>query len=497
MTFSMVFNTEQVFKTEGVPDYTFVKPSNYTDIFIDFRNPKKPVILEGQSGTGKTTVALKILSELYTGNEPKVYSGRNRDDVTALRSALLSRTSPVIIIDDFHRLSDDLKEEIGESIKIFAEKDSTPVPKVIIIGINKIGTSLVQFTPDSAKRLGIHKIAKGSRSQIFELISKGEATLNLAFSDEDKEKILNEAEGDYWLTQLICQKICIQHDILSTQSSTVTLPFDVNSVRLALVDKFDERYKPFVLEFVKGTRFRQSNRGYFRLLHAVSESGKATVSFDELSGENPKIKPTLDQIKKKRLAQLIQKKNLENFFYFDSKLYTFSIEDPAVAYYVRYLTWENLRKDAGFSKEVSEFKYDVAFSFAGSSRDLVELVKTELEEQDVTCFYDRDYEHKLLGSDLEAEFEAVYSKDSHLVVAFIDEEYKTRIWPKFERSCYNSRVGSGQVIPVRLDDTIIHEISDSIGRIDFSLSSGWESKTKSLLTDKIFERLKELDSSVS
>jgi ABC-type bacteriocin/lantibiotic exporter with double-glycine peptidase domain len=52
---------EEVFVTEGVPEFTFVPPPNYNDILLDVRRPGKPVIIEGQSGTGKTTSIKKIL----------------------------------------------------------------------------------------------------------------------------------------------------------------------------------------------------------------------------------------------------------------------------------------------------------------------------------------------------------------------------------------------------------------------------------------------------
>lgn len=50
---------EDVFVTEGVPNETFVKPPNYNEILVDIRRPGKPVVIEGQSGTGKTTTVKK------------------------------------------------------------------------------------------------------------------------------------------------------------------------------------------------------------------------------------------------------------------------------------------------------------------------------------------------------------------------------------------------------------------------------------------------------
>jgi MoxR-like ATPase len=55
---------EEVFRTEGLPEFTFVPPPNYNEILLDIRHSHKPVILEGQSGTGKTSCVRHILDEL-------------------------------------------------------------------------------------------------------------------------------------------------------------------------------------------------------------------------------------------------------------------------------------------------------------------------------------------------------------------------------------------------------------------------------------------------
>ena len=61
----MTYPVEEVFRTEGVPEFTFVKPPNFNEILVDIRNEGKPTIIEGQSGTGKTTVAKKIIEQAF------------------------------------------------------------------------------------------------------------------------------------------------------------------------------------------------------------------------------------------------------------------------------------------------------------------------------------------------------------------------------------------------------------------------------------------------
>ena len=59
---------EDVFVTEGIPQYTFVKPPNYNEILLDIRK-RKARNFEGQSGTGKTTTAKRIINQLSSDIE--------------------------------------------------------------------------------------------------------------------------------------------------------------------------------------------------------------------------------------------------------------------------------------------------------------------------------------------------------------------------------------------------------------------------------------------
>jgi Cdc6-like AAA superfamily ATPase len=64
----LVLLLEEVFRTEGLPEFTFVAPANYNEILLDIRRLGKPVILEGQSGTGKTTCVRHVVAELGDGS---------------------------------------------------------------------------------------------------------------------------------------------------------------------------------------------------------------------------------------------------------------------------------------------------------------------------------------------------------------------------------------------------------------------------------------------
>jgi hypothetical protein len=80
------------------------------------------------------------------------------------------------------------------------------------------------------------------------------------------------------------------------------------------------------------------------------------------------------------------------------------------------------------------YRFDVAFSFAGPHRDKVraiaELVGQKLGNDRV--FFDEWYEHEILGSDMDTLLQQYYHDQSLFVVADLSEEYANRPWCQAE-----------------------------------------------------------------
>ena len=103
---------EEVFVTEGLPLFTFVKPPNFNEILLDIRHPGKPVIVEGQSGTGKTTCVRKVLDQLG-GAAPEYLTARSATDVHRIEEIARLGSAGRFVIDDFHLCAPDTHGEGG------------------------------------------------------------------------------------------------------------------------------------------------------------------------------------------------------------------------------------------------------------------------------------------------------------------------------------------------------------------------------------------------
>lgn len=106
------------------------------------------------------------------------------------------------------------------------------------------------------------------------------------------------------------------------------------------------------------------------------------------------------------------------------------------------------------SKSVS-FRFDIALSFAGPDRSSAERLRNHLVAAQFSVFYDRDYEHEMLGQDGTLYLSRIYSRDSRYCVVLLSRHYDSREWTQLEREAIRSRELRGErgvLIPVRLDD---------------------------------------------
>lgn len=485
-------NLEEVFVTSGSPRFTFVKPPNYNEILLDIRREGMPVIVEGQSGTGKTTCVRQILQTLG-GEAPQYLSARHARDSNTIREIANGTAEGKFVIDDFHRLSREVQEQLADRAKLAAEAYDVHL-KLVLIGINQLGSSLIRLVPDIAKRTGVHTIQAGDEEVIGQLITEGANALNVEISNISE--VFLESRGDYWLTQQLCQTICSMNNVLETAPTRFSLSFNIETLRARVIRSLRPAYHDIVKDFCRGVRFRPNNDPYLRLLQKVGEHDSSRVDLNELANANPDVRGSINNIKEKRLSILLQNKpNCGLYFFYNSETKAFAIEDPAVFYYIKHLNWSDLRYDCGFRPPTTHVGHDIAISFAGEHRTLAREISRQLRDLDVGVFFDEEYEAKFLGMTWTAEFQRIFGADSLLVVCLLDVNHREKLWTTFERQCFAPRVADKRVVPIYLDDTAFAGIpSDTVG-ISFRGEPSEEGFTKRVeeeIVMKLIERLASL-----
>jgi hypothetical protein len=243
---------EDVFKTVGLPPYTYVKPAYYGEVRADISASGKHLLIEGPSGIGKTCVAFKVFEELGWAKDDRFSyvscrDGDGEERINAFFEIAAKGEMPkpsLMVIDDFHLLSVDKRAEIGSSLKRMSDRafERDAPPKAILIGIPTTGVSLLSKAYDLGPRLGTYLLSRASDTEIDRLISEGETALNVLF--EDRNVLLSESAGNFWLAQYVCNRVCATHEVFETQDDAEILTFDLLGIRQGLMAGLAQRYLP-------------------------------------------------------------------------------------------------------------------------------------------------------------------------------------------------------------------------------------------------------------
>lgn len=474
-----------VFKTVGLPPYTYVKPVHFNEVRADISQPGKHLLIEGPSGTGKTCIAFKVFEELnWKQDFDFIYiSIRDADAEKKIEqffdlSGKQTEVYPsIVVIDDFHLLTSSKRAEIGSFLKRLSDKtfEIKNPPKAILIGIPTTGVSLLANAYDLGPRLGTYVFSRASDFEIDQLISEGETSLNILF--EDRDVILSESAGNFWLAQYICNKICAAQGVFETASKIKILTFDLLHIRQRLMTELTQRYMPTAKIFSKGKKWRPGgNKPYLEVLLALCKIPESVISFDKVLNVVPErrrpgikaIRPRIEEIIYDAGKGVDLRKQIAV-----GPNTVFSIEDPLFRYFLTNLDVKHLYAELGIENDLIEkgrqFSYDVGFSFAGEVRKIVEAINDQLKAEDVITFYDFDLQAFLLAMDLEHTLRRVYSESCRYYLVFLDKNYYEKVWTKFEKDIMTGSGRKEHIIPLILDDEGIKGvlgISATIGRID-------------------------------
>jgi hypothetical protein len=128
-------------------------------------------------------------------------------------------------------------------------------------------------------------------------------------------------------------------------------------------------------------------------------------------------------------------------------------------------------RELGKAVDISTHSFDVALSFPGEARPLVERVAEELERRigPNAYFYDENYVSQLARPSLDTLLEDLYRNRAKLVVVFLSGDYQRKDWCGIEfravRDILKGREHS-RIMYVRVDDSPVEGVLGTDGYLD-------------------------------
>ena len=362
-----------------------------------------------------------------------------------------------VIVDDFHRLSDQTKAKLSDFMKVLADSE-TPTSKLVLIGINKAGHQLVKFAHDLGLRIDVFRLEANPIELLEQVVSLGEAALNITIFE--KAAVAARAQGSFQLVQLLCHKVCVLDKVTETQDSLKPINTSINVAMEDVIFDLARQFKDAAVTFARGSRLRKEGRApYLHILRWLSDSEEWSLDLTEAMNAHPDMKGSISQVIEKGWLSVLlsdpEKADILNpYFHFEQSTGILSVEDPKLIFYLKNIIWRVFSEQVGYKASYFKGRYDFALSFAGADRALAKRLHEILTEREVPTFYDENEQHRIISQNLEDYLAPIYRSEASYVIVLQSPDYPTRIWTKFESDNFRERFGKNEVIPIRFSTVV-------------------------------------------
>jgi hypothetical protein len=487
-----VAELQDVFKLSGVPEITFVRPDEYDALVVNLRTPGRGLVIEGPSGIGKTTAIARALDEIGIATDVLRLSARRKEDVQMIAALPELGELGIVVVDDFHRLDDGVRAELADFLKTLADEESRHT-KVVIVGINRVGQTLISFARDLNNRVDILKFEANPAHKIEQLIRLGEGALNADLATASE--IVSASGGSFYIAQMLCHETCVAAGLLETRSSRDAVEVSFETVRQRVMDRLRTAFLPIATTFAHGTKLRREGRApYLNILRWLAEANEWSIALDREMARHPELRGSVGQVVDKGfLVGLIEgDEDLGSVIHFEPKTSVLSVEDPQFVFFLRNLAWNEFARHVGYVGLEFERPYDFALSFAGSDREYASKLADLLRDAEVEVFYDRFEQHRILAEDVEEYLGPIYRSEAAYVIALLETDYPKRIWTKFESDQFRERFKDGSVIPVWFTTAPpgLFDEAVRVGGVTFDPNGDVDAQLRSI-ADLLVKRLQE------
>ena len=345
----------EIFRLDGPPSLTFVEPPLFPELKFELRTMGTGLIVEGPSKVGKSTAIRKAMESLGVGEADQIWwHGQDPPPLDEFRRTLdvirRATRDTWLFIDDFHHLEDEpYRRALAICMKLLADQP-TRHAKVTLIGINPLGSSLVQVMPDLSGRFRVHRLdveKDWQRStKIAELIILGERAANVRFTRRDEFVVA--AGGSFFLAQWLCNRAAVKAGIETAQPVTMDIELRPSDVLAAIHGELSARFRVPILEFAAFDAGPPPRGAGLSLLWLLLRSPDGFVPLREARLRFPMLSQAFDWFLESNLTRCFQEHpQLKGLLYYNRATTTLTMEDPQLKFYLRELNWEDFAKASG------------------------------------------------------------------------------------------------------------------------------------------------------
>ncbi len=266
-----------------------------------------------------------------------------------------------VVIDDFHRLDESLRQQIVDYLKYLADTEPE-AKKLVITGIPHTRQKLVNLAFDLATRIDVFDLGRVEDDIVQRMIEKGEEALNINF--DRKSEIVRAASGSLNIAQYICYNICSSEDVLQTFQGTQRLSIRCD-VGVAVADvlkdlsmKFDEPLRCFAA--LGGHK----NAIALRLLEELARCEDGFLSLPDLRSKRPDLATGISRFINEQWIDTLYQNHPDSRrqFFFDRMGAALVADDPQLIFYLGRTSLSQLAKEVGKVASLAQRKVFISYS---------------------------------------------------------------------------------------------------------------------------------------
>lgn len=178
----------------------------------------------------------------------------------------------IIILEDFQMASEDFISELADVLKAFADDQI----KVIIVGIDNKISNIINARNDINSRIITINLDKFKKEELREIITKGEVALNIEFTEDVKNMIIDNSYERAYILQGICRYLCSNEKIAETQKckKTISNKDTVKNACEALAQAVEGIYENSFQKILRAATKRNGNDTYRWILRVFQKNLK-------------------------------------------------------------------------------------------------------------------------------------------------------------------------------------------------------------------------------
>lgn len=270
------------------------------------------------------------------------------------------------VLEDFHKVNEEDKIKLSQLMKVFMDmSDEYSDLKIIALGAVNTAREVVKSDGEMRRRLSEIKVPLMHDSEIKEILTKGENSLNVIFGTELKEKIAHYCNGlpaiAHKLAYLMCDGAAIRETLHKSQS----YDFTESDLVLAVQEYIEEESDTIKRVFDNALTHNKGENTIRALFYTGQDGG----NIDELFGyckefniriQKNHLEATLDELSSSKFSEIIK---------FDEDSHFYSFSDPFFRSFA--LTFFGEKDEANINKNLTPLQKQQIYQKAISKMNLV------------------------------------------------------------------------------------------------------------------------------